>query len=214
MPTARKFHYQFNLRDLSNIVQGLTNTTKDLYTSALMLVRLWVHECERVFQDRMITVEDCEKYLEFQKKVIEKNFSDLGVDAILERPLIYSTFTYTKSDGTNGYMPIPNMAKLAEITNHKLAEYNESNAAMDLVLFDMALEHICRITRIIVNPGGNALLVGVGGSGKQSLSRLASFVCEYEVFQITVTPTYGVNDFKADSSKAKYGWETDSGQVL
>ncbi len=65
----------------------------------------------------------------------------------------------------------------------KLAEYNENNAAMNLVLFEMAMQHIVRIVRIIQSPGGNALLVGVGGSGKQSLSRLAAFICEYEVRQ-------------------------------
>jgi dynein heavy chain len=46
--SAVKFHYQFNLRDLSNVFQGLCNTSKDLYSTALMVVRLWVHECERV----------------------------------------------------------------------------------------------------------------------------------------------------------------------
>ncbi len=78
----------------------------------------------------------------------------------------------------------------------KLREYNESNAAMELVLFQQAMEHVTRIARIIDLPRGNAMLVGVGGSGKQSLARLASYICGYEVVQISVSSTYGVADFK------------------
>jgi dynein heavy chain len=70
---------------------------------------------------------------------------------------------------------------LKKVLEESLVEYNESNAVMNLVLFDLAMEHVCRIARIIDQPAGNALLVGVGGSGKQSLSRLASFILGYEV---------------------------------
>jgi hypothetical protein len=65
---------------------------------------------------------------------------------------------------------------------------------MDLVLFEDAMRHVCRISRIIESPGGHALLVGVGGMGKQSLSKLATFVAGFTVSMIVISATYGVND--------------------
>lgn len=81
-----------------------------------------------------------------------------------------------------------------------LQEYNydENNIEMNLVLFDDALSHITKIYRIIRFPLGHALLVGYGGSGKQSLTKLALFTAKYRLFMITLTRGYKEKEFRED----------------
>lgn len=89
------------------------------------------------------------------------------------------------------------MADLKKVLEEKMAEYNETKSQMDLVLFKDAMVHICKIARILDFPTGNALLIGVGGSGKQSLSRLAAFITGIDIEQLTVTSNFGINDLRA-----------------
>lgn len=55
---------------------------------------------------------------------------------------------------------------------------------------------VARVIRVIRQPRGNMLLIGIGGSGRQSLSRLAAYVCEYTTFQIEVTRHYRKQEFR------------------
>lgn len=90
------------------------------------------------------------------------------------------------------------MDELATILRGALNEYNELNPAMDLVLFDDAMHHVCRICRVINNRAGHALVVGVGGSGKQSLTRLSSFISGFATHQLCISSTYDIRDLKND----------------
>ena len=81
-------------------------------------------------------------------------------------PSLYTSFVTMAEGHDKAYMPIKDMGNLKDVLEQKLLQFNEQVSSMDLVLFDQAMEHICRIARIIDLPVGNALLVGVGGSGK------------------------------------------------
>ena len=67
---------------------------------------------------------------------------------------------------------------------------------MKLVMFLDAIEHVSRVCRVIRLPLGNALLLGVGGSGRQSLTRLAASMEEFEVYQIEIAKGYGQKEWR------------------
>ncbi|XP_016061753.1 PREDICTED: dynein heavy chain 17, axonemal [Miniopterus natalensis] len=198
LPTAIKFHYIFNLRDLSNIFQGLLFSTTEVLKTPFDLVRLWLHEAERVYGDKMVDEKDQEALHRVTMASTKKFFDDLGEELLFAKPNIFSHFA--QGIGDPKYLPVTDMARLNRLLSDVLDSYNEVNAVMNLVLFEAAVAHICRINRILESPRGNALLVGVGGSGKQSLSRLAAYISALDVFQITLKKGYGIPDLKTDLS--------------
>ena len=99
----------------------------------------------------------------------------------------------------NRYEEILDQKKLLTFLEEGLAEYNaQTRSPLSLVLFSYAAQHILRISRIIRQPFGNALLVGVGGVGRQSLTKLATFMAGYNVFQIQITKIYGLSEWQED----------------
>ncbi|XP_076227546.1 dynein axonemal heavy chain 7 isoform X3 [Nomia melanderi] len=215
LPTPAKCHYVFNLRDFSRVIQGVLLSVPETMSTLTSMRRLWVHEVLRVFGDRLIDrndsswlVDEIRATLESRMNVImEELFEDLvssketGIRSITEtelRNLVYCDFADAKTDARL-YQEVLDLEQLREVVETYLTEYNTmTRKPMNLVLFRFAVEHLSRISRIIKQPRSHALLVGVGGSGRQSLTRLASHISDYDVFQVEVTQQYGVHAWHED----------------
>ncbi|XP_054621741.1 dynein axonemal heavy chain 5 isoform X3 [Dunckerocampus dactyliophorus] len=211
LPSPAKFHYIFNLRDLSRIWQGILAMTSDVCNSKELLVALFHHECSRVLADRFTDYSDTQAFSDLLAKITAEDHGK----ALTEHAQWDSSFVDFLRDAPEAtgdepedsvleaskvYEPISSLDALAERLCMFQQQFNEATrgGAMDLVFFKDAMIHLMRISRILRTPQGNALLVGVGGSGKQSLTRLASFIAGYQTFRIMLTRSYGSTNLLED----------------
>ena len=201
--TSINFHYEFNVRHLGAVFQGMLRATPEAIKEPDHLVQLWAHECERIYGDRLVSPEHLKTFKTFAADIAKKQFPRTQLSKFYQEsnpePLIFANFVASLDDKL--YDRFPSQAALASRLAEALADYNDTNAVMDLVLFEDAMKHCCKISRIVSGSGGHALLVGVGGSGKQSLSRLSSAICMYQTMTIVISSSYGLADLKEDLQK-------------
>ncbi|KAJ8609535.1 hypothetical protein CTAYLR_006023, partial [Chrysophaeum taylorii] len=205
LPTPSRFHYSFNLRDLSKVFQGLLMVTPQKVKDMETLAKLWLHETQRVFYDRLINVTDqawfeslgCEllaRHLAQPPHTPEQLFGDNSV--------IFADFGKPGVDVANRKYEFVEQQSITHVLSDMLDDYNVNfPTKMNLVFFSDAVRHICRMCRIIRQPRGNAMLVGVGGSGKQSTARLAAFVANMPCLSIEINRGYGLKEFREDMKK-------------
>ncbi|KAK9298339.1 hypothetical protein QLX08_008257 [Tetragonisca angustula] len=214
LPTPAKFHYVFNLRDLSRIWEGILRIESAECDSRSRLLKLWEHECTRVIADRFTNNEDTQWFKSTLRKTAEKMLvSDFSFYMPVETYFVNFLREPPEPTGDEPedfvfeapktYEEMPSYEIVIAKVRQNMDQFNEyiRGMRMDLVFFHDALVHLIRISRILGVPRGNAMLVGVGGSGKQSLTRLASFIAGFSFYQITLTRTYSVGSLLEDLRK-------------
>ncbi|XP_025972035.2 dynein axonemal heavy chain 3 [Dromaius novaehollandiae] len=210
LPTPSKSHYVFNLRDFSRVIKGVLLCPHTHLQDGDKLIRLWIHEVYRVFYDRLVDQEDRKMFFQMVKETtsnsfkqsIDKVLSHLSPTGKISDDNIRSLFfgDYLKPDSNvKVYDEITNLKQLTTMMEYYLEEYNNvSKAPMSLVMFKFAIEHISRICRVLKQDNGHLLLVGIGGSGRQSATKLATYMNTFDLFQIEITKSYGINEWKDD----------------
>lgn len=208
LPTPTKSHYTFNLRDLSKVFQGISKGTPQSIRDESSMIKLWAHECMRVFMDRLINFQDREFFESMIRDSMKRFFKRNWEDIVKVTPLLFGDFV-PMPNPEEGKQPIPDLyhelldhKKLREQMEEFLNYYNQiTSVKMNLVLFMAAIETVVKVVRIIKQPYGNVLLVGVGGSGRKSMTQLAICIAEYVQFEVEVSKNFGMNDWRDQIKK-------------
>lgn len=228
LPTPTKSHYVFNLRDLSKLVKGLMQANSTVITTREHLVDLFSHECVRVFNDRLITREDNEQFYAHlaetvsdyfklgiknpfsSNRLLKTNYSDAqstksqetvatnikNDDEINNQFIIYADFI--KSD-ERIYQPLNNWKQLVSVlSDYQMRSNMSGRSSKQIVFFKEAVEHICRACRVLRQPNGHMLLIGIDGTGKNTIMELASYISNCELFKLNIKKGYGYEDFRDD----------------
>ncbi|CAD8076520.1 unnamed protein product [Paramecium sonneborni] len=194
-PTPEKSHYIFNLRDVSKVFQGILEAKPLIYQKSEQIIRLWAHETCRVFMDRLINQNDQDWFKENLIKNILINFKiEYKVQEFFnsQRPFIFADFQKKVELQDRIYEEVKDYNSFVKNIN----EYMLSQTKMNLALFKDAIVHLTRICRVLRLQRGHYMLIGIGGSGKKSLTQLGAALagCKFETF--TTKKNYGKKEFK------------------
>ena len=140
----------------------------------MALTRLWYHEVLRVYSDRLTSEVEVQRCKEMIINV-GKKFMDDNPDIAYADPVVFAHFTDPNKEEPGAYLPVEDQAKLKKILEIKLEYDNENTAIMDLVLFDAAIRHVTRISRILMFPGECIAYRSRWLWRKQSLSKACCF---------------------------------------
>lgn len=196
-PTLAWNFYFFNMRNFSRIIQVCSMIRKESAdNNKKIFAKLWAHEIIRVLGDRLLD-KDQEWLFSDIKSCIEEQFKEDFSQLFETLPkneegepdlskLVFGTYSdKCRFDETD-------FGKLEEIAINCL---KDNLTKIDLVLFDYALEHLSKICRILSIPNCNLIQVGMCGTGRLSLVKLACLIANQKFFKIDITQNYDVNNW-------------------
>lgn len=114
LPTPSKSHYTFNLRDLSKVVQGVMRADPRNTAVPTQVLSLWLHECSRVFEDRLINDEDHAWFRAQQDTLLSSFFQTTYNEVVPYERLIYGDYLVPGAD-PRIYSQITDLQRLVKL---------------------------------------------------------------------------------------------------
>ena len=211
LPVPEKAHYIFSLSDIEKLMDGCTLLPKELSDNKKMYTRIWVHECLRVFNDRLTSTNDTailfEKIKHCVKTIFRENFDSafehLGkVDGfVTEYNLRNLTFgDFIEVEERKFYQEIISFDEFSKQARTTIDTYVAGNTSdpIEVMLFKYSMENICKICRVLCQPSGNILLLGEGGTGRETSARVAAVLKEATFFSPPVSSSFTFSHWRTE----------------
>lgn len=157
---------------------------------ASQLVRLWAFEGLRLFHDKLVTQEERVWTLHLFASTAERHFPGVGTAACMQ-PLLFSALLH-------GELAEVESSALSSHLKQRVVSFAQEELGQPLVIFDEAMEHTLRISRVLRQPVGHMLLIGHSGVGKTVLTRFAAWLEGLSVLQINASHAYTAQKFQED----------------
>lgn len=212
-PIPAKFQYQFSIRDISKVINGCSLLQKESLETKVTFIRLWAHEVWRVFGDRILDNDDKDWLFSQIRETTKYRFKDSFETAFDYLPkfdknqitrssfnnLMFSNFMDSNKDGNKRYEEVNSMEKLKSKICLYLKEYNDDfKKQIDIVVSQYVLECLVKVSRILATPGGNLLMISSIGSGRKSITSLAAYIQQQELFEPSVYSYCDLNIWRND----------------
>ncbi|PRP87074.1 hypothetical protein PROFUN_04810 [Planoprotostelium fungivorum] len=207
-PTPGRPFHLFATRDLIRSIKSLffSNVSKEVQSHDVLL-RLWYHEICRIYGDRLSS----EEQTRLDQIVLEAMRDHLNVTWRMEQ-LHSSKSFFGDFLSMGGYAPDRPYDETPELNQgghlyqelwkkYETAYQTTGGGTTNIVFFKEAVLNISAICRAIRQQRGHLLLVGLGGMGKRTLSRFSTFVCGYEISEISIFEGYNLANFRDDIKK-------------
>jgi dynein heavy chain len=184
--------YHFSIHDLSRVFEGIFRAPLESISSSHYLGMLWLHECSRAMGDKLCTLVDRERLADKMRSVYrERGLPSRELQGGEEEEVVFVDFLaecggkLTVRSSIPSYRQCPRISQLrSHITSMlECSEAGIPDQWRNIVLFDDALLHITRISRILFTPGASGVIVGPMGSGKGSAARLAALLADCWVLE-------------------------------
>ncbi|PWZ01334.1 cytoplasmic dynein heavy chain 1 [Testicularia cyperi] len=185
-------HYIYSPRELTRWMRGIYEAIKPLETLSVEgLVRVWAHEGLRLFQDRLVGMDE-KQWTDAQIDSVATNrFPTIDLGSALARPILFSNWL------SKEYRSV-DRESVRDYAKARLKGYSDEELDASLVLHDSVLDLALSCDRVLRQPAGHLLLIGASGSGRTTVTRFCAWLRGLSLFSISTSNKYTEEHFDED----------------